>query len=171
MICTEYNNYIKSLVKNREMLWCVTLNDNTKVYSDYYNPAYSENDLPWHRMCRYCEQNNLFPYKVEVIMLGAPKIIMAENPLGLDGLFIKRGSSKDFLMETGEGTSYKQLIVGVLDPAEDQINVTKFCWPYNEKESAHEIRKITPENAKLMFFKNDSKNKKRKSIQIALNGD
>ncbi len=173
MICTSYNNYIKDLVKKKEMLWCVTLNDYTKVYSDYYNPIYSIDEYPWYRLCKYCEQNNLFPCKVEAIMLGAPRVIMAESKIGLDGIFIKRGASKDFLMdsETGEGESYKQLIVGVLDKEEDIINVVKFCWPENEKEKLIEKRSITSENVKLMFFKNDSKQKKRESIQFALNGD
>lgn len=172
MICTEYNNYIKTLVRNREMLWCVTLNNNIKVYSDYYNPSYPIDDFPWYRLKKYCEQNNVFPCKVEAIILGAPRTIMAENPLGLDGLFIVRGASKDLLMESAEeGTSYKQLIVGVLDKKKDQINVTKFCWPENEREAGFEVRQITPENARLMFFKNGSKNKQRESIQVALNGD
>lgn len=169
MICTEYNNYIKSLVKKLEILWIITLNNGIKVYSDYDNPMYEE-PQPFIRLKNYCTENNVFPVKVEVLMLGAPKIVMAENPLGLDGLFIKRGAAKDFLMESGEGTSYRQLIVGVLDDVKDIINITKFCWPENKLEPFNQTRLITPENASLMLFKNESKKRNRESIRIALNG-
>ena len=102
-------------------------------------------------------------------MFGAPYVIMAEDPNGLDGVFIKRGASKDFLMESGEGTSYKQLIVGVLND-NNEVGIVKFCWPFNALEPNNEVRLLTPENAKLMFFKNDSEKRKREVVQIALNG-
>lgn len=169
MICTEYNSYIKNLVRSLEMMWVVTLNNGVKVYSDHDNPAYP-NQAPWHRLKDYCLDTGLFPVKVEALMFGAPKTVMAENNLGLDGLFIIRGSSKDFLMESGEGTSYKQLIVGVLSDTSDNINVTKFCWPENALEPFNEVRQLTFENIELMLFKNGSKKRERESIQVALNG-
>lgn len=163
MLCFEYNSYIKSLVKRLEMLWVVTLNNDQKIYSDY-NIA-----NPWGDLKDYCNDHNLFPVKIENLMFGAPTITMAEDKGGLDGVFIKRGISKDFLMESGDGTSYKQLIVGVLNDKND-IDVVKFCWPFNVLEPTNEVRKLTPENAKLMFFKNESEKRKREAVQVALNG-
>jgi hypothetical protein len=164
----EYNGYIKKLVKDLEMLWIVTLNNGNKVYSDYYNP-FCANISPWERLKIFCNDGDLYPIKIENLMFGAPHVVMAENKNGLDGVFIKRGASKDFLMESGEGTSYKQLIVGVLND-KDEIDITKFCWPFNALEKVKETRKLTPENAKLMFFKNGSEKRNREAVQIALNG-
>lgn len=168
MICTEYNSYIKNLVRSLEMMWIVTLNNGVKVYSDHNNPAYP-NQTPWRRLKEHCAENNVFPVMVQALILGAPKLVMAENNSGLDGLFIIRGSSKDFLMESGEGTSYKQLIVGVLSDTNDDINTTKFCWPKNALEPFNEVRQITFENIELMLFKNGSKKRERESVQVALN--
>lgn len=169
MICLEYNNYIKTLVKQLEMLWIVTLNNGSKVFSDYDNEYYS--GTPWERLKQYCKDTGLFPVKIESLMFGAPKVTMAYNAMGLDGVFIKRGISKDLLMDSGEeGTTYKQLIVGVLNDDNDQISITKFCWPENELEPFNETRNLTQENFELMFFKDDSRKLKRQSIQVYLNG-
>lgn len=160
---------MRTLLKSLEMLWIVTLNNGETIYSDYSNP----HDLlpPWTRLVDYCKDNDLFPVKVETLMLGAPKVVMAENHEGLDGLLILRGSSKDFLINTGEGTSYKQLIVGVLSDEDDFIDITKFCWPYNKLETRPERRAVTPENVRLMLFKNGSEKRHRENVQIALNGE
>lgn len=167
MICTHIDSYIKNLIRNLEMLWVATLNDGTKVYSDYERPTTS--DHPFIRLKKHCEQNNQYVIKVEALMFGAPHTIMFEDKNGLDGLFILRGSSRDIKIETGETSpSYKQLVVGLLRDDEDIIDIRKFCWPENSIEPFNQTRLITPENAKLMIFKNGSTKKARESIQIAL---
>jgi len=167
MICTQIDSYIKTLIRNLEMLWVATLDDGTKAYSDYERPTTT--DSPFHRLKKYCEDNNKCIIKVEALMFGAPHTVMFEGKNGLDGLFILRGSSRDIKIETGETSpSYKQLIVGLLRDDEDIIEVRKFCWPENSIEPFNQTRLITPENAKLMIFKNGSTKKTRESIQIAL---
>jgi len=167
MICTQIDSYVKSLIRNLEMLWVVTLNDGTKVYSDYERPT--TNDHPFIRLKKHCETNNRHINKVEALMFGAPHTIMLEDKNGLDGIFILRGSSKDIKIETGEtGPSYKQLIVGLLREDEDIVDIKKFCWPENSIEPFNQTRLVTPENAKLMIFKNGSTKKTRESIQVAL---
>ena len=169
MISTQIDSYIKNLIRNLEMLWCITLNDGTKVYSDYDRPGIKEH--PWNRLKQHCEITGLFITKVEAMMLGAPLTTMFEDLNGLDGLFVARGVSKDIKIETGEqGPSYKQLVVGLLRDNEDVIDVKKFSWPENQLEPFNQIRYITPENAKLMIFKNESTKKTRKAIQVAING-
>ena len=169
MICTTIDSYIKNLIRNLEMLWVVTLNDGTKVYSDYERPTTI--DHPFNRLKKYCEENNKFIVKIESMMFGAPQTVMFEDKNGLDGIFILRGSSRDIRIETGEcGPSYKQLIVGLLREDEDVIDVRKFCWPENSIEPFCQTRLLTTENAKIMIFKNDSRKKARESVQIALNG-
>lgn len=168
MICSIQDSYVKGLIRNLEMLWCAYLNDGTIVYSDYERPGL---DNPWNRLRNHCETNNLFITKIEVIMFGAPKTIMFENPDGLDGIFIVRGVSRDLNIGTDEpGPSFKQLVVGLLRDNEDIIDVKKFCWPENQFESFTQTRSLTLDNARLMLFKNDSPKKNRKSVQIALDG-
>ena len=169
MICTQIDSYVKDLIKKLEMLWCVTLNDGTKVYSDYERPGTL--DHPWNRLKQYLSQNNNYIVKVEAIMFGAPQVVLFENKSGLDGLFITRGSSRDIRIETGElGPSYKQLVAGLLRDDEDIIDVKKFCWPENAIEPFNQQRVLTSENVNLMIFKNDSRKKTRKSVQVALVG-
>jgi hypothetical protein len=168
MICSTYDTYVKGLVRNLEMLWCAHLNDGTTVYSDYERPGL---ETPWVRLREHCKQNDLFITKIEVIMFGSPKVVVFENQQGLDGVFIVRGMSRDLNIGSDEpGPSYKQLVVGLLRENEDTIDVKKFCWPENEFEKFIQTRSLTPDNAKLMIFKNDSTKKKRQSVQIALNG-
>lgn len=167
MICTNIDSHIKNLIRSLEMLWVVTLNDGTVVYSDF-----DRLDLPnpYIRLKEYCEQNKVFPVKIEAMMLGAPRTTMFEDPNGLDGVFILRGSAKDMQIETGEGISYKQLIVGLLRDDCQIIDVKKFCWPENALEPFNQNRLLTPDNAKLMIFKHDSRKKNEKSVQVALFG-
>jgi len=169
MICTAYNGHIKNLMRSLEMLWVVTLNDGTKVFSDYNNPAYPE--APWYRLKRYCQETGFYPVKVESFMFGAPSIVMAENPNGLDGLFILRGSAKEYDTVDGPGASYRNLIVGVLSDYGDHIDITKFTWPENALDPFNQTRMVTKENAELMLFKNGSKKLDREVIRLALNGE
>lgn len=169
MICSYQDSYIKQQIKNLEMLWCATLNNGLTVYADYDRPDNPES--PWIRLQKYCQENNLFITKIEVIMFGAPRTLMFEDNDGLDGVFIVRGASRDLNIFTDEpGPSYKQIVVGLLRQDEDIIDVKKFCWPENELEKFNQTRVLTPDNAKLMLFKNDSQKKQRQTVQIALNG-
>ena len=151
-----------------EMLWVCDINDGTKVYSDFGRPGVEGH--PWDRLKSHCEQNNLCVTTVEVVMFGAPSLVLFQNDNGLDGLFVARGSARDINTATGESTSYRQLVAGVLRDNEDIIDVKKFSWPINEIEPFAATREITPENAQMMIFKNDSPKKKRESVQIALDG-
>jgi hypothetical protein len=168
MICDKIDQFVKDKIRNLDILWCATLNDGTTVYSDYERPNF---DNPWNRLRAYCADNNLFVTKVEVIMFGAERQIIFEDANGLDGFFIVRGSSRDINIGTGEtGPSFKQLAVGLLRENEDVIDVKKYCWPQNEFEQFEQTRLLTPDNAKLMLFKNESAKKNRQSVQVALNG-
>lgn len=168
MICTTIDPFIKEKIKNLEILWCVTLSNGTLVYSDYERP---ETENPWIRLKKYCADNNLFPTKVEVIMFGAERAVVFEDDNGLDGLFIVRGSGRDIDVGSGEpGLSYKHLVVGLLRNNEDVIDVRKYSWPQNEFEKFEQTRSLTEDNAKLMFFKNDSPKKTKQTVQVALNG-
>jgi hypothetical protein len=168
MICNTIDQFIKEKIKNLDILWCATLNDGTTVYSDYER---SNLDNPWNRLRGHCSENNLFVTKIEVIMFGAERQAIFEDSNGLDGFFIVRGSSRDINIGTGEtGPSFKQLAAGLLRENEDIIDVKKYCWPQNEFEQFEQTRLLTPDNAKLMLFKNDSTKKSRESVQVALNG-
>ena len=169
MICTSQDHYIKARIKSLDILWCATLNDGTLVYSDYERPDNPRS--PWLRLKEHCQDNNVFITKIEVIMFGAQRTVMLEDENGLDGVFIVRGASRDLNLFTDEpGPSYKQLVVGLLRENEDVIDVKKFCWPENELEKLNQTRVLTPENAKLMLFKNGSTKKQKETVQIALNG-
>ena len=166
-ISGRYKNAIH--IKSLDILWCATLNDGTLVYSDYERPDNPRS--PWLRLREHCQDNNVFITKIEVIMFGAQRTVMLEDENGLDGVFIVRGASRDLNLFTDEpGPSYKQLVVGLLRENEDVIDVKKFCWPENELEKLNQTRVLTPENAKLMLFKNGSTKKQKETVQIALNG-
>lgn len=167
MICTTIDQYVKSQIKNLNLLWAITLNDGTIVYSDYERP---DLENPWIRFRNHCETTGLYPVKIEVIMFGTERKVIFEDPEGLDGIFIVRGAGKDLNLATEEcSATYKHLSVGLLRNDEDIIDVRKYCWPKNDFEQFEQTRQLTPDNAKLMFFKNDSRKKIRESVQIALN--
>lgn len=156
-------------MRSLEMLWIVTLNNDTKVYSDYYNPDYPE--PPWLRLKRFCRHNpDFYPVKIESFMYGAPTITMAENPNGLDGVFVLRGAAKEYDTQDGPGASYRHLIVGVLNDYKDHVDITKFVWPENVLEPFNQTRLVTKENAELMLFKNGSKKLDREVVRLALDG-
>ena len=168
MLTNEIDQFIKSSIKKLELLWKATLSDGTTVYSDYERP-----DVPhvWERLKEHCKLKNLCVTKIEIIMFGANVQTVFENPDGLDGFFIVRGTGKDLnLNSDSEGMSYKHLAVGLLRDNEDIIDVRKYCWPQNEFEQFEQTRSLTPDNAKLMIFKNESEKKNRESVQIAING-
>jgi hypothetical protein len=171
VICTSVDQHIKSLIRNVEILWKVTLNDGTVVYSDFYRPKI---DLaPWLRLKNHCIKTNTFVIKVECIMLGVDPLVMFEDENGLDGILILRGSSKDITInDDGDpGIAYKHLIVGVLRADNDIIDVRKFSWPENVLEPFEQTRKLTIDNLKLMIFKNEQRreqlSKTLENIQVS----
>lgn len=164
-ITTTIDSHMKSLIRSLEMLWTVTLNNGIIVYSDYYK---SEID-PWTKLKLYCNENGFYPVKVKSLMFGAPEITMFEDPNGLDGLFIKRGTVKDLEIDTySNSISYKKLIVGLYNKNTDKIDVRKFCWPENELEPNTETRLLTLDNIDSMFFKNGEETNRKKSLLFTL---
>jgi len=161
----KFDFYIKDLIRKLEMLWTVTLNDGTVVYSDY--DRYEE--APWHRLVKYCRETKLYPVKVKNLMFGAPEMVLLENQEGLDGLFIKRGCIKDIEIDSGNGNSisYKKLVAGVYNPVTNKIDVKKFCWPENELEPLQETRLLTLENLEDMFFIDGQEKDRKKAILLA----
>lgn len=168
MLTTRIDEFIKASIKNLELLWKATLSDGTIVYSDYERP-----EVPhvWERLRSHCQNNDLCVVKIEIIMFGTNVQTVFENENGLDGFFIVRGTGKDLNLSSEEnGVCYKHLAVGLLRDNEDFIDVRKYCWPQNEFEQFEQVRSLTPENAKLMIFKNGSTKKNREGVQVALNG-
>jgi hypothetical protein len=151
-VTTQIDSYVKSLIRSLNMLWTVKLNNGTVIYSDYER----ETDSPFDRMCKYCTENNLYPVEVKSLMFGAPETVMFSDPNGLDGFFILRGAVKDVDLNSADNSiSYKKLVVGLL--REDKIEVRKFCWPENEIDSNQETRLLTPDNIRMMYFKNQAR--------------
>jgi hypothetical protein len=165
-LTTQFDSHIKILVRKLEMLWTVTLNDGTKIYSDY-----ERDKNPFDKVKEYCTETGLYPVEVKSMMFGAPETVMFSNPDGLDGLFILRGSVKDVDLNSADNSiSYKKLVVGVLNKDTNTIDVKKFCWPENEIDSNRETRKLTLDNLEMMYFKNGEEKNKLKSLLLSDNG-
>ena len=169
MLCTKQDSYVhKLLMDDIEILWKCTLSDGQMVWSDYDRPG--EVSSPWERLMDFCEETGECVTKVQVLVFGAPQEILFDNPNGLDGVFVVRGVSKDINMESGNATSFQHLTAGVLNVNLDTVDVRKFSWPLCEFEAPVQTRKLTPENVNLMIFKDGSKKKQSKQVQVALNG-
>jgi hypothetical protein len=154
MICTRIDEHFKSLIRDMEILWSVILDDGTEVYSDYY----VENlDSPWVRLKEYCESNGRYIVRVNCIMFGADKFVMAYDPNGLDGVIVNRGLTKEIsINDSGDpGVAYKHLVCGVLRPDTTIVDVKKFSWPENALEPFIQTRALTLNNLSLMIFKNE----------------
>ena len=169
MLCTKQDSYVhKLLMEDIEILWKCTLSDGQIVLSDYDRPG--EIGSPWERLMNFCEETGECVTKVQVMVFGAPQEVLFDNPNGLDGLFVVRGVSKDINMESGAATAFQHLTAGVLNDNLDTVDVRKFSWPLCEFEAPVQTRKLTPENANLMIFKDGSKKKQSEQVQVALNG-
>lgn len=167
-VTTQIDSYLKSLIRQLEMLWSVTLSNGVTIYADY--DRYEKS--PWERVIDYCRFNNVFPVKVKSLMFGAPETVMMEDPNGLNGLFIKRGCIKDIdIASEGNETSisYKKLIVGLYNPATNKIDVKKFCWPENEIEPLTETRLMTLDNIESMYFIDEQEKIRHKTILLSDN--
>lgn len=163
-VTTEFDTYIQTLVRKLDILWTVQLSNGVTIYSDF--DRYPEN--PWDRMIKYCRENNVHPVKVKNLMFGAPQVVMAEDPNGLDGFFIFRGSEKDIELDSGEGISisYKKLVVGVLNRETNLVDVKRFCWPENQLEPTFERRLLTELNLSSMYFKDAEEKNRQMSLLV-----
>lgn len=162
-ITTQFDSYIKILVRTLEMMWTVKLNDNTIIYSDYYRDGIS----PFDKVKMYCRETGLYPVEVKSLMFGAPETVMFSNPDGLDGLFVCRGAIKDVdINDAGNSMSYKKLVVGVLND-DDMIDVKHFCWPENEIDANKEVRKLTLQNLDAMYFKDGKRREEKRKLLFA----
>ena len=169
MICTTQDSYIRQLImEDIAILWKCTLNDGTVVWSDYERPGVTEGPLT--RLGAHCKKEDLFITKIQVIVMGAPEEVLFEDPNGLDGVFIVRGTSRDIDMVTGDGPHYQHLTVGLLENNLENVDVRKFSFPECDFVSFVQRRNLTPENVKWMIWKNGSKKKQSEQVQVALNG-
>lgn len=149
----EFDIYIKELMKNKEILWIVTLNNGQKVYSDHNRFGKDPSDSPWMRLCRYMDARALKAIKVEAMAFGAPLTTIIEDVNGLDGFFIKRGVLKDVVLESSsEPLQATRLVCGRYNKEQDRIHVNIFNWPNNEFFTNFEERLVTDENIMHMYF-------------------
>ena len=169
MLCTKQDSYVhKLLMEDIEILWKCALTDGQTVWSDYDRPG--ETGSPWERLMNFCEETGECVTKVQVLVFGAPQEVLFENDSGLDGLFVVRGVSKDINVDSGASNCFQHLTAGVLNDNLETVDVRKFSWPLCEFEAPVQTRKLTPENVNLMIFKDGSKKKQSKQVQVALNG-
>lgn len=146
----EFDIYIKELVKKKEILWIATLDDGKKVYSDYNREALGP---PWIRLCDYMDATGSKIVKLEAMAFGAPLTVIAEDPNGLDGVFIKRGVIKDVVLESSSDVlQATRLICGIYNKSTGNIDVNIFNWPDNESFKKFEERLVTQENLEYMYF-------------------
>jgi hypothetical protein len=166
-ICTKFDPYVRDLLNNKLMIsWIISLNDGTTVYGDYDRPGYEN---CWLRLKKHCKANNLFIVKIELYMFGAQHFVFFEDPNGLDGVSIYRGTAREQSM-SGDFRDFQFLTVCLLNDSCDFIKVKKFVWPQNEFEETDGIRLVTSKNLEHMIFKNDSEKIKSPKLQEYLNG-
>ena len=167
MICKTRDSYMKRLIQSDLMIsWKIKLSDGTDVYGDYDRPGLEN---PWHRLKKYCAQNDVIPTMVELHMFGAPKKIFFEDENGLDGLLVMRGMAKDQSMDGSHSQSFQMLTVSLLRDDCSVIDVAKYTWPFNEFEKDRDTRTLTEENLKNMIFKNGSEKLKHPKVQELIN--
>ena len=166
-ICTSPDSYFTNACHNDLMMsWTATLTDGTVVYGDYDRPGFEK---CWFRLKRHCEENKVVPSKVQLYMFGAPQHVFFEDPNGLDGLTIFRGSAREQSM-SGGSRDFQFLSVCLLRDGCDYIDVRKFVWPQNEFEQAESSRLVTTKNIENMIFKHDSEKIKHPEIQKHFDG-
>mgnify|MGYP003681743336 FL=1 len=163
MICTEVDSYFYRLCHEQLMIsWVITLTDNVKVYGDYDRSGLSN---PWVRIKQHCEDNEVWPKKVELYMFGAEKKVFFEDENGLDGIAIMRGIAKDQAMDGSHSQSFQTLSVLHLRDDCSMIDVAKYTWPYNDFEQKESERLLTTENLQNMIFKNGSEKRQHEKVK------
>jgi hypothetical protein len=145
MVCTGYNSYITSLIMKQQLLWKLTLDDGSEVWSDFDLPGVPD---PWTRAKQYLKAVERKVVRVSAIAPGQPEMPVLENPDGLTGFFIMRGSAKS--INDTEETVYCFLSFAKLEE-DGLLHVKKFFWPECSLLESEEIRELTPENKSLLY--------------------
>lgn len=152
-LTTSYDIYIKNLLLEMEIVWVITLNDGTQVYSDYNKP---DLENPWIRLVRHLQNTGLYPIKIEAMSFGRPNQVIFENNEGLNGIFIKRGVIKEVDVQTfTDVIQAKKMSFGYYNPSKNLIDVRIVSWPHVESAPTFEERLLTQENLEYMYFFNE----------------
>ncbi len=155
--------YIKNLIKNRQLVWAITLNNGQIIYSDFERPGLEH---PWNRLSKHLEDSGLYATEVKVLGLGAPVFTLGQNPSGLDGFFVLRGLVKDVSLEAGEDPlQFQKMTFGVWNEESQCVKVKTFYWPEQDMWPLDEDRQLTTENYGQMIFK--TKELKEKLLENA----
>jgi hypothetical protein len=154
--------FIKELIRRKQLVWVVTLNNGQEVYSDFER----ENlEHPWERLRKHLGDSGLYATKVRVMGLGAPVHVLHENPDGIDGFFILRSVVKDVSLEAGEDPlQFQSIIFGVWDDQDKIVKVKMFYWPEQDMWPTEEVRSLTTENLSYMIFKTQELKEKLNGI-------
>jgi len=168
MICTHRDQYMKNLTRSKVMIsWKIKLSNGIDVYGDYDRP---DLDNPWVRLSEYCKTNDVFITKVELHMVGTPKLVFFEDEKGLDGISVMRGIAKEQSMTGDHSKSFQTLTVSLLRDCCSWIDVKKYTWPINELEEFNQVRAVTKQNLEYMIFKNGSEKLKNPELQKFIDG-
>jgi hypothetical protein len=168
MICKHRDQYMKTLTRSNMMIsWRIVLTDETEVYGDYDRP---ETENPWIRLRKHCEDEDVAVKRVELHMLGTPKLVFFEDENGLDGISVMRGLAKEQSMSGDHSKSFQTLSVSLLKDCCSWVDVKKYTWPINELEEFNQVRAVTKQNLEYMIFKNGSEKLKNPKIQKLING-
>jgi len=168
MICTSIDGYFEQMCYTNLMIsWQIALTDGTVAYGDYDRPGF---DNPWLRLKKHCNENDVYPSKVELHMFGAEHKVFFEDENGLDGIVVMRGIAKDQAMDGSHSQSFQTLTVGLLRDDCSRLDVSKYTWPFNNFEKKISTRVLTTENLKDMIFKNGSEKRKHPEVQKLIDG-
>jgi hypothetical protein len=150
-LTTKIDYVIKNLIRNKQLIWVVTLNNGQDVYSDFEREGLEH---PWNRLRKHLGDSGLCVTKVRVMGLGAPVHVLHEDPNGIDGFFILRGVVKDVSLEAGEDPlQFQNIVFGVWDDEKQKVKVKIFFWPEQDQWPTEETRSLTTENLSNMIFK------------------
>lgn len=161
-LTTKVDYFIKNLIRNKQLVWVVTLNNGQEVYSDFERDGLEH---PWERLKKHLGDSGLYAIKVRVLGLGAPQHTLHENLSGIDGFFILRSVVKDVSLEAGEDPlQFQSIIFGVWDEQDKMVKVKIFYWPEQDMWPTTEVRSLTTENLSYMIFKTQELKEKLNGI-------
>jgi hypothetical protein len=147
MICNNYNEHIRNLLLNQQVLWKCKLSNGSEAWSDFDVPDQKD---PWSTLRVYCNNNNINIVEVyAIIPFQAPKLIFSD-PNGLDNILLIRGTSKN-IDDSGE-TVYSFMTFGKLEE-DGLIHINRYYWPECLMGTNVETRLVTDENKKLLYKK------------------
>jgi len=165
-ICRTFDPYMKDICHRQTIMsWEIILSDGSSIWGDYERPGYMS---CWDRVKLFFASNtDVKALEIKLYMFGAPTHTFFLDEDGLDGFSISRGIAKEQFMD-GSFKDYQFLVVSLLRPEADNIDVKKFVWPFNEFEKSQSIRLPTGDNVSEMVFQNESE--KFKKVQKHING-